>query len=74
MLRRSGSADKEVRLWQMDPVAKTFNCTHTIEERFAAVPPLRRAAAPHSLQCVVMHVTVFYNCSAIILNFEQLVY
>lgn len=58
----------------MDPVAKTFNCTHTIEERFAAVPPLRRAAAPHSLQCVVMHVTVFYNCSAIILNFEQLVY
>lgn len=28
----SGSADKEVRLWQMDPVAKTFNCTHTIEE------------------------------------------
>ncbi|CAK9036276.1 unnamed protein product [Durusdinium trenchii] len=28
----SGSADKEVRLWQMDPAAKTFNCTHAIEE------------------------------------------
>ncbi|CAJ1357700.1 unnamed protein product, partial [Effrenium voratum] len=28
----TGSADKELRLWQMDSAAKTFNCTHTIEE------------------------------------------
>lgn len=29
---RSGSHDGEVRLWQMDPGGKSFNCTHTIEE------------------------------------------
>jgi len=28
----SGSADKEVRLWQMDPGTKTFNCTHTLTD------------------------------------------
>merc|ERR1711963_337847 len=28
----SGAADREVRLWQMDPASKTFTCTHTIEE------------------------------------------
>jgi len=28
----SGSADREVRLWQMDPNTKTFNCTHTLTD------------------------------------------
>jgi len=28
----SGSVDKEVRLWQMDPGTKAFNCTHTLSE------------------------------------------
>lgn len=28
----SGSADQEVRLWQMDPASKAWNCTHTIKD------------------------------------------
>lgn len=28
----SGSADREVRLWQLDPGTKEFKCTHTISE------------------------------------------
>jgi WD40 repeat protein len=28
----SGSADREVRLWQMDAATKKFNCTHTVSE------------------------------------------
>jgi len=28
----SGSADREVRLWQMDPQSKVFACTHTITD------------------------------------------
>mmetsp|Transcript_80200 Transcript_80200/g.243365 ORF Transcript_80200/g.243365 Transcript_80200/m.243365 type:complete len:251 (-) Transcript_80200:3-755(-) len=28
----SGAADREARLWQMDPATKVFNCTHTISE------------------------------------------
>ena len=73
MLRRSGSADKEVRLWQMDPVAKTFNCTHTIEE--SKLLPCRRSAAPprrkqSSMRCDACHciLQLFYNYSTIILN------
>ena len=59
---RSGSADKEVRLWQMDPVAKTFNCTHTIEERFAT--------APHSFQCVVK---MLHHATATVFHYILLV-
>lgn len=28
----SGSADREVRLWQMDPAIKAFKCTHTLKD------------------------------------------
>jgi len=28
----TGSADRDVRLWQMDPGSKAFNCTHTLNE------------------------------------------
>jgi len=28
----TGSADRDVRLWQMDAGTKTFNCTHTLNE------------------------------------------
>jgi len=28
----SGGLDREVRLWQMDPNSKQFNCTHTLTE------------------------------------------
>lgn len=28
----SGSADREVRLWQMNPSTKSFSCTHTISD------------------------------------------
>lgn len=28
----SGSADRDVRLWQMDPATKAFSCSHTLNE------------------------------------------
>lgn len=33
----TGSADREVRLWQMDPASKVFNCTHTIGDMPGAI-------------------------------------